>query len=58
MTAVEKHRLPLAGSRASAFSVDSLLAEAGPLLMADPEWYTYCAPELADSPFLISPSAV
>lgn len=48
----------LACSRASAFSVDSLLAEAGPLLMADPEWYAYCAPEVAESPFLISPSAV
>jgi hypothetical protein len=48
----------LAGSRASAFSVDSLLAEAGPLLMADPEWYAYCAPRLAETPQLISPSAV
>jgi hypothetical protein len=49
----------LAGARASAFSVDSLLAEAGPLLMDDPEWFAYCAPQLADTPQqLISPSAV
>jgi hypothetical protein len=48
----------LVGSRASAFSVDALMAEAGPLLMADPEWYAYCAPELANSRFLVSPSAV
>ena len=44
----------LASSRASAFSVDSLLAEARPLLMADPEWYAYCAPKPVDSPLLIS----
>jgi hypothetical protein len=48
----------LVGSRASAFSIDSLLAEAGHLLMTDPEWYVYCAPDLADTPQLISPSAV
>jgi hypothetical protein len=48
----------LAGSRPSAFSVDSLLVEAGPLLLAEPEWYAYCAPELADSVPLISPYAV
>jgi hypothetical protein len=48
----------LAGARVSAFSVDSLLTEVGHLLMADPEWYAYCAPQLADTPQLISPSAV
>ena len=48
----------LLGSRASAFSIDSLLAEAGPLLMTDPEWYAYCAPHVADAVSLISPSAV
>lgn len=53
LTGVHEYQA-LAGSRVSAFSVDSLLAEAGPLLMADPEWYAYCAPELADSPLLIS----
>jgi hypothetical protein len=48
----------LARSRASAFSIDSLLAEAGPLLMPDPEWYAYCHPEYAETTQLISPSAV
>lgn len=48
----------LAGSRSSAFSVDSLLADAGPLLMGEPEWYAYCAPDFAESSYLISPSAV
>jgi hypothetical protein len=47
----------LARSSASAFSIDSLLAEAGPLLMPDPEWYTYCPSGAADTS-LISPSAV
>jgi hypothetical protein len=48
----------LAGSRASAFSVDSLLPEIAPLLSGDPEWYMYCAPHIAEVPRLISPSAV
>ena len=48
----------LAGSRATAFSVDSLLPDAGPLLMVPPEWYTYCAPRLAETAGVISPSAV
>lgn len=47
-----------AGSRASAFCIDSLMAEAGPLLMPDPEWFAYCHPEFAEAPQLISPSAV
>src|SRR5712691_1612138 len=48
----------LLDSRASAFSIDSLLAEAGPMLMTEPEWYAYCVPDLAATPQLISPSAV
>jgi len=48
----------LLGSHASAFSIDSLLDEAGPMLMTDPEWYAYCAPAVADSLQSISPSAV
>jgi hypothetical protein len=48
----------LLDSRASAFSIDSLLAEASPMLMTEPEWYTYCVPDLAATPQLISPSAV
>lgn len=48
----------LLGSHASAFSIDSLLREAGPMLMSEPEWYAYCAPHFADTPQLISPSAV
>jgi hypothetical protein len=47
-----------ADGQASAFSVDSLLVEAGPLFMAEPEWYGYCAPQVAGTPQLISPSAV
>ena len=38
----------LASSRAAAFSIDSLVAEAGPLLMPDPEWFMYCRPEFAE----------
>jgi hypothetical protein len=48
----------LAGLRSSAFSVDSLLPDAGPLLMNDPEWYSYCAPHVAQTRRLVSPSAV
>jgi hypothetical protein len=48
----------LLGSRSSAFSIDSLLAEASPLLTTEPEWYAYCAPQAAETPQLISPSAV
>jgi hypothetical protein len=48
----------LAGLRSSAFSLDSLLPDAGPLLMGDPEWYMYCAPHVAHTQRLISPSAV
>jgi hypothetical protein len=48
----------LVGARISAFSVDSLLTEAGHLLMDDPEWFAYCTPQMADTPLLISPSAV
>jgi hypothetical protein len=47
----------LAGACA-AFSIDSLLSDASSLLMADPEWYTYCAPEPADTFGLVSPCAV
>lgn len=47
----------LLGSRTSAFSVDSLLDDAGPLLMDEPEWFAYCAPHRTDAQ-LISPSAV
>jgi hypothetical protein len=49
----------LLSSRSSAFSIDSLLAEASPLLMTEPEWYAYCAPQAEDDTLqLISPSAV
>ena len=48
----------LAGLRSSAFSVDSLLPDAGPLLMNDPEWYSYCAPHVAQRRRVVSPSAV
>lgn len=48
----------LLDSRASAFSVDSLLDEAQPLLMDEPEWYAYWAPHVDDALPLISPSAV
>jgi hypothetical protein len=48
----------LAGSRPTAFSVDSLLPDAGPLLMDDPEWYAYCAPHVTEARRLVSPSAV
>jgi len=48
----------LASSRGSAFSLDSLMVEAGSLLTSDPEWFAYCQPELADAHALISPSAV
>lgn len=48
----------LLGSRATAFSLDSLLDEVSPLLTGEPEWYAYCAPELADAAQLVSPSAV
>jgi hypothetical protein len=48
----------LLGSRASAFSIDSLLDDAGSLLMTEPEWYSYCAPQVAEAAALISPSAV
>jgi hypothetical protein len=49
----------LLGSRASTFSIDSLLDEVGPLLMTDPECFSYCAPNTADDTLqLISPSAV
>jgi hypothetical protein len=46
------------GLRSTAFSVDSLLPDAGPLLMGDPEWYAYCAPHVAQRHRQISPSAV
>jgi hypothetical protein len=48
----------LLDTRASAFSLDSLLAEADGLLMSEPDWYAYCAPRVADTLQLISPSAV
>jgi hypothetical protein len=44
---------------ASAFSVDALLPEVGPLLAGNPEWYAYCRdPEVAAMPALVSPYAV
>jgi hypothetical protein len=48
----------LAGLRASAFSVDSLLPDIDSLLMEEPEWYAYCAPDVAESRRMVSPSAV
>jgi hypothetical protein len=47
-----------AGLRPTAFSVDSVLPDAGPLLMGAPEWYAYCAPHVAPTGRLVSPSAV
>jgi hypothetical protein len=47
----------LLGSQASAFSLDSLMDDAAPLMAREPEWFTYCAPAFAES-LLISPSAV
>ena len=48
----------LLGSRATAFSLDSLLDEVSVLLTSEPEWYAYCAPQLADTLTAVSPSAV
>jgi hypothetical protein len=44
----------------AAFSFESLLPEVGPLLVDDPEWYSYCRdPEPATAPAaLVSPYAV
>jgi hypothetical protein len=48
----------LLGSRSTAFSLDSLLDEVGPLLVNEPEWYAYCAPRVDEALPLVSPSAV
>jgi hypothetical protein len=57
LTGVQECRA-LLDAHASAFSIDALLADTGPMLMGEPEWYAYCAPHFAEPPALISPSAV
>jgi hypothetical protein len=51
--------LALQSARTSAFSLDSILPELRPLMLTEPEWYTYCPDEApAASPSFVSPSAV
>jgi hypothetical protein len=47
----------LLASRRSAFSIESLLDDATAFLMDRPEWFAYCAPQLAEAR-VVSPSAV
>jgi hypothetical protein len=43
----------------AAFSIDSLLPEMQPLLVVDPDWYTYCPEPRAETvSTLVSPHAV
>jgi hypothetical protein len=49
----------LQASLPTAFSVDTLLPDIRPLLVADPEWYSYCPePVREEVPSLVSPYAV
>lgn len=51
--------LALQSARPIAFSLDSVLPELRPLLLTEPEWYTYCPDETpAAHAHVVSPSAV